>query len=89
MNPVRLAIFASGSGSNAEEIIRYFKNHENIDVSLLLSNNPDKARQLRRCGVGVSEQVPTGVHLSTANGRYLAAKAQRGSHTLDIGISAG
>jgi len=55
----------------------------------LLSNNPDKARQLRRCGVGVTAQVPTGVHLSAANGRYLAAKAQRGAHTLDLGLSAG
>ena len=55
----------------------------------LLSNNPDKARQLRRCGVGVVTQVPTGVHLSAANGRYLAAKAQRGAHTLDLGLSAG
>ena len=43
----------------------------------LLSNNPDKARQLRRCGVSVAAQVPTGVHLSPANGRYLAAKARR------------
>jgi GTP cyclohydrolase II len=55
----------------------------------LLSNNPDKAKQLRRCGVSVAAQVPTGVHLSTANGRYLAAKAQRGAHTLDVEISAG
>jgi len=53
----------------------------------LLSNNPDKARQLRRCGVSVATQVPTGVHLSAANGRYLAAKAQRGAHTFDIGLS--
>src|SRR4051812_20030956 len=53
----------------------------------LLSNNPDKARQLSRCGVRVAAQVPTGVHLSAANGRYLAAKAQRGAHTFDIGLS--
>jgi GTP cyclohydrolase II len=54
----------------------------------LLSNNPDKARQLRRCGVSVAAQVPTGVHLSAANGRYLAAKARRGAHTFDLGLSA-
>jgi GTP cyclohydrolase II len=54
----------------------------------LLSNNPDKARQLRRCGVRVDAQVPTGVHLSAANGRYLAAKAGRGAHTFDVGLSA-
>lgn len=37
----RLAIFASGSGTNAEEIFRYFKNHPTIHPALLLSNNPE------------------------------------------------
>jgi len=55
----------------------------------LLSNNPDKARQLRRFGVAVASQVPTGVHLSAANARYLVTKALRGAHTLDIPLSAG
>ena len=50
----------------------------------LLSNNPDKARQHRSCGVTVTAQVPTGVHVSAANGRYLEAKARRGGHTLDL-----
>ena len=44
----------------------------------LLSNNPDKARQLRRYGVTVTARVPTGVHLSATNARYLATKARRG-----------
>jgi GTP cyclohydrolase II len=55
----------------------------------LLSNNPDKARQLRRYGVTVPELVPTGVHLSAANARYLETKARRGAHTLDVRMSAG
>jgi GTP cyclohydrolase II len=55
----------------------------------LLSNNPDKALQLRRFGIGVQARVPTAVHLSEANGRYLATKAARGAHTLDIPVSAG
>jgi GTP cyclohydrolase II len=59
-----------------------------VSTVALLSNNPDKARQLRRCGVNVAAQVSTGVHLSAANGRYLAAKARRGAHTLDVGLSA-
>jgi phosphoribosylglycinamide formyltransferase-1 len=37
----KVAIFASGSGSNAEEIIKRFKHHPTIEVVLLLSNNPD------------------------------------------------
>ena len=50
----------------------------------LLSNNPDKARQLRSFGVTVVEQVPTGVYLSAANHRYLETKARRGRHTLEL-----
>jgi GTP cyclohydrolase II len=50
----------------------------------LLSNNPDKARQLRRHGVTVARQVPTAVHLSRANAHYLATKVRRGAHTLDL-----
>jgi len=55
----------------------------------LLTNNPDKARQLRRFGVTVAALVPTGVHLSAANARYLGTKARRGAHTLGLPLSAG
>jgi phosphoribosylglycinamide formyltransferase-1 len=37
---VKIAIFASGSGSNAENIVNYFKGSKDIKVSLLLTNNP-------------------------------------------------
>jgi len=33
-----IAIFASGSGTNAENIIRYFSNNKSAQVSLILSN---------------------------------------------------
>lgn len=36
-----IAIFASGSGSNAENIIRYFQKNDSIQVSLVLSNKRD------------------------------------------------
>ena len=49
----------------------------------LLSNNPDKAEQLSRLGITVTERVPTRVHLCAANARYLATKAIRGAHTLE------
>jgi GTP cyclohydrolase II len=49
----------------------------------LLSNNPDKAEQLDRLGVAVTECVPTGVYLSPANAGYLAAKASR-ARTLEL-----
>ena len=38
---IRIAIFASGSGSNAENIINYFKGSNDISVPLLLTNNSD------------------------------------------------
>ena len=34
----RIAIFASGTGSNARKIIEYFQDHDNIEVSLIVSN---------------------------------------------------
>ncbi|MEO5976721.1 MAG: phosphoribosylglycinamide formyltransferase [Chryseolinea sp.] len=41
MKKYKLAVFASGSGTNAQEIINYFKNHASIEVALVLSNSPD------------------------------------------------
>jgi len=37
----RIAIFASGSGSNAQKIMEHFKYADDAEVSLVLSNNPD------------------------------------------------
>jgi len=34
-----VAIFASGSGTNAENIVRYFSKSETIKVAVVLSNN--------------------------------------------------
>ena len=46
MKPV--VIFASGSGSNAENIINYFSDSKDITIALVLTNNP-KAKVLDRC----------------------------------------
>ena len=51
----------------------------------LLTNNPDKAAQLTAHGVDVVRRVPTAVHLTATNERYLAAKARRGDHALELG----
>ena len=37
----KLAIFASGKGSNAEKIIDYFKGHPRISISLIVSNKKE------------------------------------------------
>ena len=39
--PIKVAIFASGSGTNAQRIIDYFKENEGVEIALILSNNPD------------------------------------------------
>jgi len=37
----KIAIFASGSGSNAENIVRYFQGKENLNVECIYSNKTD------------------------------------------------
>lgn len=44
----RIVIFASGSGTNAENIIEFFHNRENASVIQVLTNNPH-AKVLDRC----------------------------------------
>ncbi|HWH96812.1 MAG TPA: 3,4-dihydroxy-2-butanone-4-phosphate synthase [Pseudolysinimonas sp.] len=48
----------------------------------LLSNNPEKARQLEERGVTVSELVPLVVGIGEFNGSYLEAKRDRMGHAL-------
>jgi phosphoribosylglycinamide formyltransferase-1 len=44
----RVVIFASGSGSNAENLIRFFQNSDHASVVQVLTNNPH-AKVLERC----------------------------------------
>lgn len=37
----KIALFASGSGTNAENIFRSFESHPNIEVAMLISNKAD------------------------------------------------
>lgn len=54
----RIAIFASGNGSNAENIIRYFRDNDaGGDVVLVLSNNPEAAVIRRGENLGVRTAV--------------------------------
>ena len=38
---INIAIFASGSGSNARKIMEHFKNHPSVKVALVVSNKKD------------------------------------------------
>jgi GTP cyclohydrolase II len=55
----------------------------------LLTNNPDKVRQLRERGITVGGTVPTGVHATPDNLRYLDAKVRHTNHTLALPELAG
>ena len=47
MKTKKIALFASGSGTNAEKIMQYFDAHEQVEVAMLLSNKA-KAGALAR-----------------------------------------
>lgn len=49
----KIAIFASGSGSNAENIVKYFSNSDYAQVSIIVANNPNAyvLERAKRLGV--------------------------------------
>lgn len=49
----RIAIFASGSGTNAQNIIEYFKNSRDVTVDSLWSNNEDAYALIRAERLGI------------------------------------
>lgn len=57
MGLFRLAIFASGSGTNAEAIINYFCSHPSIRVQMVLTNNPVAFVLQRAKSHGVAARV--------------------------------
>jgi GTP cyclohydrolase II len=48
----------------------------------LLSNNPDKAKQLSAHGIEIQRKVPTGVFVTPTNLRYLQAKVNVTGHQI-------
>ena len=53
----RISIFASGSGSNAENIVRYFSGSVEVECALILSNSPDAKVLDRAKRLGVPSMV--------------------------------
>ena len=56
---MKIAVFASGNGSNAENIIRYFRAHPEcgIDVALVVCNKADAPVLRRASALGVESRV--------------------------------
>lgn len=57
MSSFRIAILASGSGTNAERIIHHFKDHEKVSVAIVLSNKADAYVLTRAAKANVPSQV--------------------------------
>ena len=52
-----VAIFASGGGTNCENIIRYFKDSEDVRVVLVVCNNPGAKVLERAASLGVPSAI--------------------------------
>lgn len=52
-----IAIFASGNGTNAEHIVKYFMNNPGVNVGLILTNNPKAGVLIRAEKLGVETVV--------------------------------
>ena len=61
----RLAILASGTGTNAERIIRHLAVNSEVQVTLVLSNNPDAAVLQKAEYLGVPTVVFTKTELNS------------------------
>ena len=60
----KLAIFVSGSGTNCENLIRYFQQHDSADVVLVVSNRPDAYALVRVERLGVPTAIVTKAQLN-------------------------
>lgn len=65
---IHIAIFASGNGTNAENMIQYFSSHPQISVKIVLCNNPN-AGVIRR-----TEYYNLPVYIISNNDLYKAEK---------------
>ena len=54
---IRLAIFVSGSGTNCENIIKFFEKSEDIKCVLVVSNKADAYALVRAEGLGIPTAV--------------------------------
>lgn len=54
---INIAIFVSGSGTNCENLIRYFADSERVNCALVVSNKPDAFALVRAQNHGVETAV--------------------------------
>ncbi len=76
----RIAIFASGSGSNAQKIMEHFKSNTYAEVTLVLTNNPE-AYVLQRAD---NFEIPT--HIFNRRAFYQSGEIIRLLESLNIDL---
>ena len=64
MKKVNIAIFASGGGTNCENIIRYFKDSAEVCTALVVSNKADAPVLRKALKLGVPVQIVTKAELN-------------------------
>lgn len=81
----RIAIFASGTGSNAAKIIEYFKKDRDTRVTLVVSNNPDAGV----LDIAAAESIPTLIIEKNAFFRIDGYVPYLKNHQIDFIVLAG
>ena len=67
METIKIAIFVSGSGTNCENLIRYFSSSERVKCALVLSNKADAYALVRAENLGVPTAVAPKAQLNDAD----------------------
>jgi phosphoribosylglycinamide formyltransferase-1 len=81
----KIAIFASGSGTNAERITKYFDDNLHIKVEIILSNRADAYVLERAKMLGVASHVFTRNELKNPDGVVALLR----QHEIDLVVLAG
>jgi phosphoribosylglycinamide formyltransferase-1 len=81
----RIAVFASGNGTNAEEIFTYFNGHPQIEVAVLFSNKASAGVLDRAKNFGIPSLIFSRPDFYTSN----IVLAQLLAHKVDLIVLAG
>jgi phosphoribosylglycinamide formyltransferase-1 len=73
---IRLIIFASGSGTNAENIIRYFQSSKVFKITYVLTNNANAGVIKKAASLGVKTRIFTRKELYENNNIITLLKAE-------------
>lgn len=64
---INIAIFVSGSGTNCENLIKYFAGSQRVNCALVVSNKPDAYALVRARNLGVETAVAPKPQLNDEN----------------------